>query len=258
MPKSKHSENFLPEVIFQVAAIVPAAGSSTRFGAAGVKSSKQFQKLGGFPLLVHVLRALELSYVNVVYIAAPPGRVTWVRREIVQAYGFRKVRLVIKGGKTRGESVQRCVERIPTSYDVLLVHDGARPLVTPRLINQVAAAAYESGAALAAIPETDTIKRAQFASTPKGVSGSSRSWTRKTVEREALWRAQTPQAFRSEIFRKALLHAKQIGFNGTDDASYVERVGERVRLIPGDVRNLKVTNPEDLLLAEALQSLSKT
>lgn len=229
-----------------------------RFGAAGVKPSKQFQKLGGFPLLVHVLRALERSSVNAVYIAAPPGRVAWVRREIVQIYGFRKVRLVIKGGKTRGESVQRCVERIPESYDILLVHDSARPLVTPKLINQVAVAAYEYGAALAAIPETDTIKRVQFASTPKGSNGPSRGWTRKTIEREALWRAQTPQAFRSEIFRKALLHAKRIGFNGTDDASYVERAGERVRLIPGDVRNLKVTNPEDLLLAEALQSMSKT
>ena len=257
MPEFMRRETRRPEAVFQSAAIVPAAGFGTRFSAAGSGSSKQFQHLDGLPLLVHVLRALERSSIDAVYIAAPPGRVTWVRREFVRAYGFRKVRSVVTGGSTRGESVRRCVERIPLSFDVLLVHDGARPLVTPELIDQVAEAAFDLGAALAAVPETDTIKRSRASSTPKGQSGRPGGWVRKTMERETLWRAQTPQAFRSEIFRKALRNAERTGFDGTDDASFVEQAGGRVWIVPGDERNLKVTNPEDLLLAEALWSASK-
>ncbi|MFQ5692774.1 MAG: 2-C-methyl-D-erythritol 4-phosphate cytidylyltransferase [Nitrospinota bacterium] len=228
----------------KTAAIVPAAGAGTRFGAAEDEASKQFRMLGGLPLLVHVLRALDRSMVRAVYVAAPPGRVGRVRGELVRAYGVRKVRAVVAGGATRGESVRRCVERVPAGFDVLLVHDGARPLVTPELIGRVAAAAYERGAALAAVPEIDTVKSVR--SRPGG------GWVRRTVRHESLWRAQTPQAFRAEVFREALRRAEETGFDGSDDASYVEAAGGRVWIVPGDWRNLKVTTPTDLALAEAL------
>jgi len=231
----------------QIAAIVPAAGAGHRFGAEGGEPSKQFRKLGGFPLLTHVLMALDRSSVQAVYVAVPPGQVAWVRREMVLPYGIRKVRAVLAGGATRGESVRRCVDRIPARFNVLLVHDGARPLVTPRLIDEVAAAAYERGAALAAVPETDTVK--SVGKTPRGGGGG---WVRRTERRESLWRAQTPQAFRAEVFRDALRNAAETGFDGTDDASFVEEAGGRVWIVPGDVHNLKVTNPTDLLIAEAL------
>lgn len=229
---------------FRTAAVIPAAGAGTRFNAPGAGASKQFAELCGLPLLVHVLRAFERSSVQGVYVAAPPGRVGWVRREMVRAYGLRKVRAVVAGGATRGESVRRCVERVPAGFDVLLVHDGARPLVTPELIDAVARAAYERGAALAAVPETDTVKSVRVH--PGG------GWVRKTARREELWRAQTPQAFRAEVFREALREAAEAGFGGTDDASYVERAGGRVWVVPGDPCNLKVTTPADLRVAEAL------
>jgi 2-C-methyl-D-erythritol 4-phosphate cytidylyltransferase len=154
----------------QIAAIVPAAGVGHRFGAEGGEPSKQFRKLGGLPLLTHVLKALDLSSVQAVYVAVPPGQGAWVRRETVLPYGIRKVRAVLAGGATRGESVWCCVDKIPAKYNVLLVHDGARPLVTPRLIDEVAAAAYECGAALAAVPETDTVKKPVARSDTPGVS----------------------------------------------------------------------------------------
>ncbi len=229
---------------FKTAAVVPAAGAGNRFGAAAAENSKQFQKLGGLPLLVHVLRALERSSVQAVYVAAPPGQVGWVRREMVRAYGIRKVRAVVTGGASRGDSVRRCVERVPAGFDVILVHDGGRPLVTPGLIDDVAAAAFAHGAALAAVPETDTVKSV------RGRKGG--GWVRRTVRRDSLWRAQTPQAFRAETFRDALRRAAETGFDGTDDASFVEEAGGRVWIVPGDLRNLKVTGPTDLLLAEAL------
>ncbi|MFQ5914483.1 MAG: 2-C-methyl-D-erythritol 4-phosphate cytidylyltransferase [Nitrospinota bacterium] len=233
---------------FKTAAIVPAAGAGTRLGAAGAKTFKQFRPLAGLPVLVHVLRALDRSSVDAVYVAAPPGQATWVRREMVRAYGVRKVRAVVSGGSSRGESVRKCVERVPAGFDVLLVHDGARPLVTPELIDAVTAAAYEHGAALAAVAETDTVKSVRR----KGAGG----WVRRTVSRESLWRAQTPQAFRAEGFREALRRAAESGFDGPDDASFVEGAGGRVWVVPGDFRNLKVTSPTDLMLAEALLSES--
>ena len=239
----------------KAAAIIPAAGAGTRFGVRGNKASKQFHDLGGLPLLVHVLRAFERSSVQAVYIAAPRGRAAWVRREMVQRHRIRKVRAVWAGGASRGESVRRCVDRIPAGYNVLVVHDGARPLVTPALIDSVTAAAFEHGAALAAVPETDTVKsvRKSGAGEPGGEGGERGSeWVRRTERRETLWRAQTPQAFRAEVFRDALRRAAETGFDGTDDASFVEEAGGRVRIVPGDVRNVKVTDPTDLLLAEAL------
>ncbi len=234
----------------KAAAIIPAAGAGTRFGARGNEASKQFRDLGGLPLLVHVLRAFERSRVQAVYIAAPPGCAAWVRREMVRRHRIRKVRAVWAGGASRGESVRRCVERVPAVYNVLVVHDGARPLVTPALIDSVTAAAFAHGAALAAVPETDTVKsiRKSGAGGPAGGGG----WVRRTERREILWRAQTPQAFRAEVFRDALRRAAETGFDGTDDASFVEEAGGRVRIVPGDLRNVKVTDPTDLLLAEAL------
>ena len=236
----------------KAAAIIPAAGAGTRFGVHGNKASKQFRDLGGLPLLVHVLRAFERSIVQAVYIAAPPGRAVWVRREMVQRHRIRKVRAVWAGGASRGESVRRCVDRIPAAYNVLVVHDGERPLVTPALIDSVTAAAFEHGAALAAVPETDTVKSVRKSGTREPGEEGGGEWVRRTERRETLWRAQTPQAFRAEVFRDALRRAAETGFDGTDDASFVEEAGGRVRIVPGDARNVKVTDPTDLLLAEAL------
>src|SRR3990172_8871881 len=115
----------------RVAAVVPAAGAGERLGG---PTPKQFASIGGAPVLVHTLRALEASSVEAIFVVVPRGRVKWCRQKLIRPYGFQKVRAVLAGGATRGESVRRGVERVPPGFDLLLIHDGVRPLVRPSLI----------------------------------------------------------------------------------------------------------------------------
>ena len=222
----------------RVAAVVPAAGAGERLGGS---TPKQFASLGRVPVLVHTLRALEASSVEAIFVVVPPGQVRWCRQKLVRPYGFLKVRAVLAGGASRGGSVRRGVERVPPKFDFLLIHDGARPLVTPSLIEQVIAAAKEAGAALSAVPEVDTVK-----------AGARGGWVHRTLRRDRLWRAQTPQAFRASLFREALRRASREGYDGTDDSSLAERAGYRVRVVEGDPNNIKITTPMDLALAGLL------
>ncbi len=216
-------------------AVVVAAGSSTRMG-----TDKLMLTLGGIPVIVRTLKAVE---------AAPSvDEIILVTREdmmvplsqLCQEFALTKVTKVIRGGKTRTESVRLGTLEASGDAQVIAIHDGARPLVTTEVIENAIAQALESGAAAPAVPVKDTIKVAR-----KGIVES-------TPDRASLFAVQTPQVFEASLIRAALQKALDDGAELTDDCSAVERLGMKVVLTEGDVRNLKLTTPEDIITAEAL------
>ena len=214
----------------RVSAIIVAAGEGKRFG-----SPKQFASLGGKAVLDWCLEAFESheEVDEVVLVVKDEAK----GKEYLPRY--RKVSAVVKGGEKRQDSVLSGFQQLdPDHTEIVLVHDGVRPFIRSALISRVIQAARERGAAIPVIPIEDTIKI---------VEGED---VKQTLERERLFRVQTPQAFLYSTLKKALDKAIQEGFYGTDEASLVERAGERVTVIPGDVRNIKVTTPEDLKMAE--------
>jgi 2-C-methyl-D-erythritol 4-phosphate cytidylyltransferase / 2-C-methyl-D-erythritol 2,4-cyclodiphosphate synthase len=221
----------------RVAAVVPAAGRGERFGAGGPKA---LVPLRGRPLVEHVVAALGAARaVDAIVVAAPADALETVGR-VARAAAGDKIAAVVPGGADRQASVARGLAAVPDGVEVVLVHDGARPLVPVALIDAVAGAALRDGAATAAVAVDETLKR--------GADG----WVETTVDRAGLYRIQTPQAFGRALLETAHREAERAGFRGTDDAALVERLGRPVRLVPGTATNLKVTTPADLKLAEAL------
>jgi 2-C-methyl-D-erythritol 4-phosphate cytidylyltransferase len=221
-----------------VTAIVPAAGSGVRFG--GVVP-KQYLPMAGLPLLAWTLRALAASgQVDCTVLAVAAGQEARCRAEILEPNGLRVDRLV-SGGADRQASVYAGLSEVPADTDLVLVHDGARPLVTAQIIRVAVEAAEADGAAVVALPVTDTIKVAD---------GERR--VEDTLPRGRLWAAQTPQVFRAAWLREAHAKALTDGFRGTDDSVLVERLGYTVRLVPGSPDNLKITTVADLAQAEQI------
>jgi 2-C-methyl-D-erythritol 4-phosphate cytidylyltransferase len=199
---------------------------------------KQDIRLGARPLLRWTLDVLEATgEVQGVVVVVPVEDVRAWRRRL---RGCRKVQAVVAGGAERQESVARGLAAVPSTADVILVHDGVRPCVTPELVRRVAEATRAHGAAVAALPIAETLKR--------GAEG----WVKETVPRDGLWAIQTPQGFRAELLREAHRRAAADGVLGTDDAALVERLGTPVRLVVGLPGNVKITRPEDLPLARRL------
>jgi 2-C-methyl-D-erythritol 4-phosphate cytidylyltransferase len=204
---------------------------------------KEFLLLGSRPILAHTLGPLEAhSQISDIILVVDEKNIAKCRREIVKKYGFKKVREVIPGGLRRQDSVAGALKRVETDCDIVLIQDGARPFVTEDLITGAIAAAQEVGAAVVAVPVTDTVKCAR----------DDGDFVLKTVPRDCLWRAQTPQAFRYPLIREAYRRAREDGFQGTDDASLVERMGKPVKIVKGSYDNIKITRPQDLFLAEAI------
>ncbi len=214
-------------------AIVPAAGRGARMGR-----KKQGLPLAGRPVLRWAVGAVEAATaVAGVVVAVPAEDVETWRDALADC---RKVRAVVAGGAERQDSVRRALDAVPPEAAWIAVHDGARPCATAELIDRVVAEACAHGAAIAALPIAETVKR--------GADG----WVEATVARDGLWVVQTPQVFAAALLREAHRRAAADGVRGTDDAALVERLGARVRLVPGLPGNLKVTRPDDLPLAEAL------
>ncbi len=220
-----------------VTAIVPAAGGGTRFSA---PVPKQYLPLLGVPILARTLQALLASGVDRLILVVAPQHEARCRAEILTPYGL-AVDAVVPGGADRQASVFAGLREAGEAGDIVLVHDGARPLVTSDIIRAAAAAALAAGAAVVAVPVTDTIK----------VAGPDQL-VRETPLRGRLWAAQTPQAFRIGLFREAHERALRDGYRGTDDSVLVERLGHPVQLVPGSPENLKITTPADLALAEQI------
>ena len=223
----------------RVAAIIPAAGAGLRMGG---RVPKQFLEIAGKPLLALTLETFErCEAVDSVFLVVPGKDARYCRREIVEGFGFRKVAGVVPGGAVRRESVRRGISAASGGFDILVVHDGVRPLVTSGLVESVIEAARASGAATAGVPARDTVKWVE------------QGMVTKTCDREKVWLAQTPQAFRRDVLADAHDRAERGGWDdATDDASLVERIGFPVAMVPGDEANIKVTTPGDAALVRFL------
>jgi 2-C-methyl-D-erythritol 4-phosphate cytidylyltransferase/2-C-methyl-D-erythritol 2,4-cyclodiphosphate synthase len=221
-----------------VAAIIAAGGRGQRLGA---DRPKQFLEIGGGSILDMSLRAVAASdRVDEIVVALPP--------EYVEATAKRwegrvpKPLVFVGGGERRQDSVAGAFARTSPRADIILVHDAARPFVTGEIIARTIDAATAHGAAIAAIPVSDTVKQVGEAST-----GGSRP-IRGTIARDTIFLAQTPQAFRRDVLARAIAEGQHV--DATDEAMLVERLGLPVHLVHGDVKNIKVTTPEDLAEAQ--------
>lgn len=222
-----------------VAAVVPAGGSGTRMGN---EIPKQFLQLGGVPLLIHALRVFESSKtIAEIVVVVPPDTVTSCRDELLPPFAFSKISRVTAGGARRQDSVWNGVRAVDERTKIVVVHDAVRPFVTGTMIEEVVDGARTHGAAIAAIPLHDTVKRVD----PDGMIET-------TLDRQRLWSAQTPQAFKVELLREAHRSSQEAGVEATDDAFLVEQIGHHVAIVNGSPDNIKVTRPENLVMGEAI------
>jgi 2-C-methyl-D-erythritol 4-phosphate cytidylyltransferase len=236
----------------KVVVIIPAAGLGTRMtSATRVKAkrpapSKQFTELGGTPILIHTLRKFAASpQVSEIFVALRRDEIVGFRERLdAEAQDILRKRVeLVEGGEHRQHSVANALAAVSAGPgDIVLVHDAVRPFVTPEIIHEVIRGAEKHGAAIAGMPAVDTVK--QVERTADGALITS------TVPRERVVMAQTPQGFRYEILKQAFDEAAADGFIGTDEASLVERSGKEVAVVMGSPRNLKITTPADMELAE--------
>lgn len=217
-------------------AIVVAGGAGLRMGA---PMPKQFLPLGGRPILDRTLAALAASPLVDRIVVALPASIPSAWRESIARYP--KVSAIVDGGAERQDSVRNGLSALPADTELVLVHDGVRPFVSSELIGRVVSAAREHGAAVPVVSVSETVKR--WDATKNSLV---------TTDRSVLLRAQTPQGFRASLLVEAYERAAETGFAGTDDASLVESAGHPVASVPGDNRNLKITTPDELRMAEGL------
>ena len=205
---------------------------------------KQFLALDGVPILIHSLRAFAaVERIAAVYVAVRASEIERVQAQIAEYGGFGGRVRVVEGGANRQESVSNALSAVPAEADdIVLVHDAVRPLIDAATIDRTIDAVEKHGAAIVGLPAIDTIK--QVERTAHGAIITS------TIPREFVVLAQTPQGFRYGLLQKALADAQADGFVGTDEASVVERAGNAVAVVAGSPKNLKITQPGDLALAE--------
>ena len=220
-----------------VAAIVVAAGSGKRLGS---KVPKPLVVVGGKPLVIHCLKALDAhaGIKDIVLVTNAANRTALVAA--VGRYRISKVSSVVLGGARRQDSVLCGLKAVMPDADLVLIHDAGRPFINRGILSAVIKEAARTGAAIAAVPVKATIKEA--------VRGQ--AFVKKTLDRDELWEIQTPQVFRKEIILEAY---NRFGDKTvTDDAALVERLGKKVSLVMAAYSNIKITTPEDLIIAEAI------
>lgn len=220
-------------------AVIPAAGMGRRMNA-GI--NKQYLLLGGEPIVGRTIRILSgLDEIDEIVVVVPEAEISFCRSDVIERLGLRKVTGIVAGGSERQQSVYNALLSLDAADDdIVIIHDGVRPFVTKEMVTGVIDA-LRGGAdgAVVAVPLKDTVKV---------VTGEE---VVRTPDRSAMRLAQTPQGFRMRTILEAHRSAIRDGHLGTDDASLVERMGKRVVVVPGDYRNIKITTPEDLILAEA-------
>ena len=236
----------------KVFVIVPAAGLGTRMAPPAALTSrkkspsKQFKELGGVPILVHTLRRFVAApEVYEIIVALRHDEIAGFRAQLEQQYPeiLAKRLQFVEGGEHRQDSVANALAHTAADpQDIVLVHDAVRPFVTPEIIASVIEAAHKHGAAIAGMPAVDTVK--QVERTADG------ALIKATIPRAGVVMAQTPQGFRYSILKKAFDDAAADGFLGTDEASLIERAGLPVEVVMGSPRNIKITTPADMELAE--------
>jgi 2-C-methyl-D-erythritol 4-phosphate cytidylyltransferase len=237
----------------KVVVIIPAAGLGTRMAPVPAgqdkqkkSPSKQFTQLGGTPILIHTLRRFAAAQaVGEIWIALRKNEMAEFRARLEsEAKDVLKKKVeFVAGGEHRQQSVENALNAVTAAPDdIILVHDAVRPFVTEEIIGEVIAAAQKYGAAIAGMPAVDTVK--QVERTAEG------ALVKATIPRASIVMAQTPQGFRYSVIKKAFDQAAADGFLGTDEASLVERSGHDVAVVMGSPRNIKITAPGDMELAE--------
>jgi 2-C-methyl-D-erythritol 4-phosphate cytidylyltransferase len=239
----------------KVIAIIPAAGLGTRMApmpsAMDAKAkrphpSKQFTDLGGTPILIHTLRKFAaVEAVDEIWIALRENEIEGFGERLANEVkdGLKKRVTMVIGGEHRQQSVEHALNAVSAAADdIVLVHDAVRPLVTAEIIHEVIEAAKKYGAAIAGLPAVDTVK--QVERTSEGAI------IKATIPRAGIVLAQTPQGFRYSVIKKAFDEASSDGFMGTDEASLAERAGHEVAVVMGSPKNIKITTPADMELAE--------
>lgn len=213
-------------------AIIPAAGKGRRFGK---DFNKVFAEAAGKPIIAHTLAVFQASPSIDEIILVTGTEDLALCREIVERFGFDKVSAVVEGGERRQESVRNGLLHTRPESELIVIHDGARPLVTEEIIRDSVSAARLYGAAIAASPVTDTVK-----------SVDADTFVAATLNRDELYAVQTPQTFRREVILEAHEKALMANVDATDDAALVELMGGKVKITPGSPENIKVTQPRDL------------
>ena len=223
----------------RVGVVVPAAGKGRRMG--GVRS-KQFLELDGKPIIIRTLEHFQSSPLIDCIVVAVSSDVIEESRSLIGGAGLTKVTGIVSGGDERQDSVWCGLEALDSrNPHFVLVHDGVRPFIDGDLIDRVLSAAVRHRAAVPAVRAKETVKLT-------GADG----FVQETLPREQLWIAQTPQAFEFKLLHRAYERARADGFIGTDDASLVERLGEKVSIVEGSYDNIKITTPEDLEFAQGI------
>ena len=218
------------------AAVVPAAGSSSRMGG----EDKIMLPLHGVPVIIHTLRVLEFSpFIREIVVVTREDLIVPIAN-LCAEYALTKVTKVIAGGATRAHSVRLGLLEVSDRAQLIAIQDGARPLLSENVLEEVIRTAAKTGAAAPAVPVKDTIKRAC-----KGI-------VLDTPDRTELFAVQTPQVFMADLIRPALHGAVEENVPLTDDCSAVERLGMKVTLTTGSDENIKITTPTDMVIAEAL------
>jgi len=224
--------------------LIAAAGKGQRMGG---RVKKQFISLRGMPLLCYALKAFEeFGGIEHMYLVLDEGDFDYCKREIIQKYGIKKVVQLVPGGDRRQDSVWNGLKAMEGHCDMVIVHDGVRPFISPGILNRLMAAMKDVQAVVPAVPARDTIKR---------VDG--RGNVLDTLQRNTLFHIQTPQGFRYEVIKEAYKRGFKEEIRGTDDAYFVERMGIQVKVVEGSYFNIKITTPEDIALAHYILQAGK-
>jgi len=222
-----------------VYAIIVAAGKGLRMNR---PTPKQYLDLGGVPLLSRTLLTFDgCVSIDKIILVVPAGDISFCVEKIINPSGIRKKITPVAGGQDRQDSVYNGLLAVNKKKSTVVIHDGVRPFVSPDQIEECSKQAVLNGACILGLPVSDTLKIV-----------NSPGYIEKTLERDSIWLAQTPQAFNYALIKKAHDSARKNGFKGTDDASLVERLGEKVKIINGSINNIKITTPADLAIARSI------
>jgi 2-C-methyl-D-erythritol 4-phosphate cytidylyltransferase len=226
-------------------AIITAAGKGTRLKG---NISKQFMNIYGKPILAHTISAFQKSSkIKEIYVSVPRGYIKSCRKNIIEKYSFDKVKKLIAGGSSRQESVYNALIEVPPSTKIVSIHDGVRPLITSEEIDLLINTLIREN------KKDSLVKGVIMASSAREtIKMISKNSIDRTISRDKIWHAQTPQVFFYNIILKAHNKARRDSFIGTDDACLVERMNCKVNIVRGRHENIKITTPIDLFLAELI------
>ena len=221
----------------RVEVIIAAGGTGRRFGE---DQPKQFYLLKGKPILSWAIgRFEECILVARIILAVPRGMGKYTRQHVLSPFGYKKVKTVVEGGKERRDSVLQGLNMLETDTDTVLVHDGVRPIISEKLIRKVIQATQRWEAVVPGLPVRETIKQV-----------GENNLVRGTLDKKTIYLAQTPQGFKKDLICRAYAQVKKRGRRSNDDASLVEKLGVKVKMIPGEETNIKITSPQDLVVSE--------